>query len=85
MALLSDNDDLEATNNTNLSIENNYADTVYQQNDEEVQQNQSNDESEEHSDETINSLFENNENPQPQNGENQTFELAQEPVSAKNC
>ena len=83
MALLADNDDSDSANNAAVNAENNYEDTVSQQNYEELPQNQINDESEEHSDETINSLFENNENPQPQSGENQTFELAQEPVSAE--
>lgn len=83
MALLADNDDSDSANNAAVNAENNYEDTVSQQNYEESSKNQHDDESEEHPDETINSLFENNENPQPQNSENQTFELAQEPVSAE--
>ena len=82
MALLADNDNSDSSDNTVSNMENNYEDTVSQQNYEELSQNQNNDNSEEHPDETINSLFENNENTQPANGANQTFELAQEPVSA---
>ncbi len=83
MALLADNDDVKSTEGESpvSSIENNY-EIDEEQNNFDESQSQNTMDTEEHSDETINSLFENNENPQSENGENQTFELAQEPVSA---
>ena len=89
MALLadSDKDDTESSNSISYNTEDNSEipdSTQYYNDEQNTQQNvQNNIDSAGKPDETINSLFENNENPQQENGEKQTFELAQEPVSTE--